>query len=68
MEIYFTQHTLERAKERGISLDEIRDVVIHGNPISAKQGRFAKMQIFSFEAWRQNTYYKRKRVEAIYVI
>ncbi len=68
MKIHFTQHTIERAKERGISLAEIQDVIINGDQFSAKHGRFGKLKIFPFESWRQDVYYNQKRVEVIYVI
>ena len=39
MEIQIDTHTLERALERGTNQEEIRDVIISGNPIPAKYER-----------------------------
>jgi len=48
MIIQIDPHTLERAKERGSSKEEITDVINTGTPMTAKYGRSAKAKIYDF--------------------
>lgn len=48
MEIRIDPHTLERAEERGIDAEEIKDVIYSGIPIPAKSGRFGKAKTYNF--------------------
>lgn len=66
MEIKIDPHTLERAKERGVTEDEIKDVLQNGFPVQAKHGRMSKFKVFPFERERLHRYYEEKKVEVIY--
>lgn len=68
MEIQIDTHTLERAKERGTSEEEIKDVIRTGFVIPAKYGRMGKVKLYEFERKRQGKYYDQKRVEVFYAI
>jgi hypothetical protein len=68
MRIEIEPHTLERAKERGASEAEIRDVIETGVAIPAKYGRKGKAKVYNFNRERHGRYYEHKRVEVIYVI
>ncbi len=68
MEIQIDLHTLERAEERGISEEEIREVINSGFSISAKYGRVGKAKIFEFKQKRYDKYYEQKRAEVFYTI
>ena len=67
IEIQIDQHTIERAKERGASEEEIIDVVNTGFSIPAKYKRFGKAKIYDFKRKRFNQYYEQKRIEVFYV-
>ncbi len=68
LEIRIDPHTLERAEERGASLEEIRDVVATGFPVPAKYGRSCRGKIYDFSDSRLGRYYEQKRVEVIYTV
>ncbi len=68
MRIQIDQHTLERAKERGASKEEIRDVIETGFTIPAKHKRMGKAKVYEFEKERHGTHYEQKRVEVFYVM
>lgn len=68
MIIQIDPHTLERAKERGCSKEEITDVINTGTPITAKYGRTAKAKIYDFGQKRHGQYYEQKRVEVFYAV
>ena len=64
--IIIEPHTLERAIERGTNENEIVDVIRNGIDGSAKKGRLLKYKIFVFNNYRNNKYYKQKKVEVIF--
>jgi len=64
--ISIDSHTLERAKERGTTAEEIRDVLEAGFPIEAKRRRLGKAKVYEFNRARRGKFYKQKRVEVIY--
>ncbi len=68
MKLQIDPHTLERAEERGTHEEEIKDVVDTGFSIEAKQGRFGKAKVYSFNQTRSGKFYEQKRVEVIYTI
>lgn len=68
MEISINAHTLQRAEERGASLEEIVATIENGIEISAKLGRLSKYKIFNYNQMRLGKFYKQKRVEVIYII
>lgn len=45
MEIRIEPHTLQRAEERGTSVQEIEDVLHTGTEVPAKGGRRAKAKV-----------------------
>ena len=68
MEIKIDQHTLERAKERGTSKNEIIDVINTGFTIPAKYGRVGGAKIYGFKQRRHQKFYEQRRVEVFYII
>ena len=68
MKIQIEPHTLERAEERGATVEEIEDVIQNGLTIPARKGRLAKYKIYPFEQDRLGAYYKQKRIEVIYLM
>jgi len=68
MEMRIDSHALERAEERGVTREEIKEVVRTGFVISAKYGRRGRAKIYDFKQKRHNKYYEQKRVEVFYGI
>jgi len=68
MKIILEPHTLERAHERGASKTEIYEVISDGIAIPAKNNRYGKYKIFSFNKERNGYLYEQKRIEVYYVI
>jgi hypothetical protein len=68
MNIQIDPHTLERAEERGVSADEIIDVIVSGTSIPAKYGRLGKTKTYEFKKDRLGRYYEHKRVEVFFVV
>jgi hypothetical protein len=60
-------HAAERAKERGASEREIRDVLETGSVIPAKHGRRGRFKTYDFKQKRLGKHYEQKRVEVFYV-
>lgn len=67
MEIRIDPHTLERARERGASEAEIKDVIEQGLDIPARGNRRARARVYPFDQSRLGKHYPEKRVEVIYV-
>lgn len=68
MKVQIDPHTLERALERGVTEEEILDVLATGSTIPAKGGRLGKVKIYPFRRNRLGTYYPQKRIEVIYAL
>ena len=68
MSIQIEPHTLERARERGASEDEIVDTINSGIQIAAKSGRIGKAKVFKFNSIRDGKYFEEKKIEVFYVI
>lgn len=68
IEIRIEPHTLQRAEERGTSVQEIEDVLHTGTEVPAKGGRRAKAKVYPFRQTRLGKYYEQKRVEVIYAV
>lgn len=68
MKLQIDPHTVERAEERGVNENEIKDVIDTGFAIPAKYGRTAKAKIYEFKKKRHGRYYEQKRVEVVYTI
>ena len=67
MNIQIDPHTLERAEERGVSENEIRETILTGSLFNAKKGRLGRVKVFSFDNVRAGKYYPQKRVEVVFV-
>ncbi|MFA4852127.1 MAG: hypothetical protein WC868_12065 [Bacteroidales bacterium] len=68
MKIIIEPHTLGRAHERGANKDEIYEVISDGIVIPAKNNRYGKYKIFTFNHERNSSFYEQKRVEVYYTI
>lgn len=68
MKIQIEPHTLERAEERGASIEEIEDVIQNGLTIPARKNRLSKSKVFPFGRERLGKFYKQKRIEVIYLV
>jgi len=68
MKIQIDSHTLERAKERGTSEEEIKNVIETGFTIPGKYRRNGKAKVYEFGQYSHGKYYEQKRVEVMYVI
>ena len=67
MKVRIDPHTLTRARERGATEDEIRDVVQSGDPVTAKHGRQGRAKVFRFAQKRNGIFYTQKKVEVYFV-
>lgn len=68
MEIEISNHTTDRAKERGAEPEEIKDVILNGTDIEAKHNRYGRYKVYEFNKERLGKFYKQKKVEVYYVI
>ncbi len=68
MKIQIEPHTLLRAQERGALLNEIEETIISGIAETAKNNRFSKSKVFSFNSERNGKFYPEKKLEVFYVI
>jgi hypothetical protein len=48
LKIRIESHTLQRAQQRGTDIDEIKEVLTVGSPITGKYGRMGKAMVFDF--------------------
>jgi len=53
--------------ERGVSEDDIRDVLARGRPAEAYGGRQALELVFPYNSHWQGRFYEQKRVKIVYV-
>jgi len=56
-------HALQRIGERGSSVDEVKETVLHGEKFSAKFGRTGFRKNFSFEGKWNNRMFRNKQIE-----
>jgi Domain of unknown function (DUF4258) len=61
-------HTVERAKERGATLEQIIDVISSGTPVEARPGRLAKEKLYGYYGVWKNVYYDHKLIKVIYAV
>jgi hypothetical protein len=66
MVIQIDPHTLARAKERGASEEEIKEVVEAGKPGLARGKREMRSKIYPFNAMRSGKHYEEKKIEVYY--
>lgn len=67
MAIHFHPHAQERMKERGVSENEVKATIEHGEPFPAKFQRTGFRRNFPFDSMWRGKYYKTKQVE-VYAI
>ena len=67
MDIQIDAHTLRRAEERGTNEVEIRDAILTGEPIPAREGRLARAKVYPYGRVRNGKRYAQKRVEVFFV-
>jgi len=68
MKVRIDPHTRDRAKERGTTESEIREVIEAGDPVPSKCDRIGRSKVFEFNKERLGRYYAQKRVEVHYVL
>lgn len=66
MQIIIDPHTLQRARERGASKDEITDTLRTGTLSVAKQGRKSKSKAYDFNAEWCGKRYEQKKIVVIF--
>ena len=67
MTIRIDPHTRSRMPARGISEDEIVEVLRGGVPAPASFGRLSKEKVFRFDSMWQGRSYSQKKVKVVYV-
>jgi hypothetical protein len=67
MQVDLHPHATERLDERGATLAEVVDTVLHGEPFSAKFNRMGFRKVFAYNASWLGRMYLQKEVEAIAV-
>ena len=60
-------HTLRRMPVRGISQEEVFDVLRSGRPAPAAAGRLAKEKVLPFASLWRGRPYAQKKVKVVYV-
>ncbi|MCS6916806.1 MAG: hypothetical protein NZM08_03895 [Chitinophagales bacterium] len=58
MEVYFTDHVLERAEER----EEIEQTIIHGDRREVQRGRISAIKIFDCQNTGNGKFYAQKSI------
>ena len=68
MTIQIDPHTLERARERGASVEQIQDVVRTGVPELARGGRLSKHKVYDYHGTWKGRFYEQQMAQAIYMM
>ena len=68
MKIQIEPHTLERARERGVTASQIEDVIRSGVPAVTGQGRLARVKIYDYHGSWKGQHYDQQMVKVIYVV
>jgi hypothetical protein len=66
MAVAIIDHARRRMPERGVSEDEVRQVLARGQPAEARGGRQALELAFPYNTYWQGQFYEQKRVKIIY--
>jgi hypothetical protein len=66
MAVLIIDHARRRMPERGVSEDEVRQVLARGQPAEARGGRQALELVFPYNTYWQGQFYEQKRVKIIY--
>jgi hypothetical protein len=64
--VVIIDHARRRMPERGVSEDEVREVLARGQPAEARGGRQALELIFPYNTYWQGRFYEQKRVRVVY--
>ena len=67
LKIIIDPHTLERCEERGASVEEIEDTIVHGIIELANGNRKAKYKVYDFNKERNGKFYEQKRIKVVFV-
>jgi hypothetical protein len=65
--VVIIDHARRRMPERGVSEDEVREVLAQGQPAEARGGRQALELVFAYNDYRQGRFYEQKKVKVVYV-
>jgi len=68
MDIEISEHTSERAKERGTNNDEIKDVILSGNDCESKGNRKGKEKVYEYNKEWNGKKFPEKLVRVFFVI
>jgi hypothetical protein len=68
MEIRIEPHTLKRARERGVSPEQIEDVLRTGELSPAYGGRSAKSKVYAYDDIWMGRRYDHQLVKVIYAV
>ena len=66
-EIKLSKHASKRAFERGINLEEIKEVIISGNLSCEKHNRYSSVKVFKYKKEWEGTIYSKKQVKVIFI-
>lgn len=67
MPVIIIDHARRRMPERGVSEDEIREVLARGQPAEARGGRQALELIFPYNSYWRRRFHEQKKVKVVYV-
>jgi len=67
VEIIFSNHSLDKIKERGTNKEEIEIAIRLGERVPAKKGRIAFRKNFNFENHWKGRYYQGKQMMPVIV-
>ena len=67
MEIQIDPHTIQRAKERGVSESEIAETIQTGTEIAGKYGRRGRWKVFPFNSTHNSKFYLEKKLEVYFI-
>lgn len=68
VQVTISNHALTRAAKRGVSMQEIEEVLRRGRPVAAEFGRQARVLVFPYSKDWRGSYYAQKRVKVIYAV
>ncbi|MBA3675006.1 MAG: DUF4258 domain-containing protein [Chitinophagaceae bacterium] len=68
MQIIIDEHAKVRAEERGVSVDEILDILNSAIPTVARNNRSAKEKVYIYNKEWNGKVYTHKQVKVIYIV
>ena len=63
-----TRHAQERMRQRGVTDEEVRQVLLHGRQVGARGPRRARELVFTQGYWWQGRRYPHKLVRVVYAM